>query len=188
MNILKLLGKVGGSILADVIPGGHTILNVVIEFLPEKDKLISTATGKLVQDAVSLLPADKQVALLAKEFDVEMVAIEQHTKVTQALGDVDKTGNSTRPFIARLMAWVVAFTIVVLIIMLAVAIAKSNHETLKVLNESWALVFAILATPTALLRAYFGMRTKEKQQKYEAISNVKPQSIFTDLIKTWKSK
>jgi len=35
------------------------------------------------------------------------------------------------------------------------------------LKESWPLLVAILGTPTALLRAYFAMRTKEKKARYD---------------------
>ena len=43
-----------------------------------------------------------------------------------------------------------------------------NTEMLKELKESWELMLVLLGTPTALLRAYFGMRTKEKQARYAA--------------------
>lgn len=188
MNLLKILGQVGSSILADVIPGSNTILKVVNGFLSDDDKLPEKATGADIQGAISKLPANFQAEVLNKEFDVEIIAIQEHTKVISALGEVDKTGNSTRPFIALMMAWVVAFAIVGLVIMLGIAINEKDSETVKAIGDNWPLVTALLAIPSALLRAYFGMRTKEKQQKYQAISNTEPKSVISDLLKMWKSK
>ncbi|NQY62646.1 MAG: hypothetical protein HRT38_02795 [Alteromonadaceae bacterium] len=187
MNLLKILSKVGGAILTDLIPGGKEIVNVVNGFLPDEKKLPTTATGSDIQTVISTLPPNQKSTLLEKQFDVELAEIEAHTNVTIALGDVDKTGSSTRPFVALLMAWVVAFAIVVLISMLAFAIKQSDSETIKAVGDSWPLVTAMLAIPSALLRAYFGMRTKEKQQKYQAVSNQQtPASGLTSLLKIWK--
>jgi len=186
VNLLKVLGKVGGSILADIIPGGNAILNVVNEFLPDDSKLTTNATGEQIQDAVSSLPADQQAVLLSKEFDVEITEIKEHTKVIAALGDVDKTGNSTRPFIALMMAWVVAFAIVGLVIMLGIAINEKDSETVIAIGNNWPLVLALLGIPSGLLRAYFGMRTKEKQQKYQAVSNTAPSSGLASLVGLFK--
>jgi len=188
MNLLKILGKVGGSILADVIPGGNAILKVVNGFLSDDDKLPAKATGADIQGAIAKLPANFQAEVLNKEFDVEITSIKEHTKVISALGEVDKTGNSTRPFIALMMAWIVAFTVVGLVVMFGVAINAKDVETVKAIGDNWPLVTALLAIPSALLRAYFGMRTKEKQQKYHAVSNTEPKSVISDLVNMWKSK
>jgi hypothetical protein len=188
MNLLKILGKVGGSILADVIPGSKAILGVVNDLLSDDDKLPEKATGTEIQAAIDKLPAAQQSEVLLKQFDVEIVSMQEHTKVVAALGEVDKTGNSTRPAIALMMAQIVSFSVVVLITMLAIAIVNTDVETIKAIGDNWPLITALLAIPSALLRAYFGMRTKEKQQKYHAISNTEPKSVITDLVKMWKSK
>lgn len=188
MNLLNILGKVGGSILADVIPGGNSILKVVNEFLPDDHKLTEKSTGADIQDSISKMNPASQAELLNKQFDVEITEIQEHTKVIAALGEVDKTGNSTRPFIALMMAWVVAFAIVGLIIMLGVAINDKDSATVTAIGNNWPLVLALLGIPSGLLRAYFGMRTKEKQQKYHAISNSQPKSVVSDLVSLWKSK
>ncbi len=188
MNLLSILSKVGGSILADVIPGGNAILNVVNSFLPTEKKLNDQASGADIQSAIAKLPTDLQTEVLNKKFDVEIIKVQEHTKVIQALADVDKTGNSTRPLIAKMMATVVCFTIVMLVSVLAVAIVNNNTSTIKAIGDNWPLIVAVLGTPTALLRSYFGMRTKEKQQKYQAVSNSKPNSIVSDIISLWKTK
>ncbi|AQS36627.1 hypothetical protein Sps_01461 [Shewanella psychrophila] len=182
MNLLSILGKVGASILADVIPGGNTIIKVINEFLPDDIKLGDRATGAEIQNVVSSLPAEIQVQVLAKQFDVEITEIKEYTNVVKALGDVDKTGLSTRPAIAMMMSQIVAFSVVILISFLAVAMFNKDVATITAIGDNWPLVIAILGTPTALLRAYFGMRTKEKQQKYQAVSNTPPESVFSGLL------
>jgi hypothetical protein len=188
MNLLSILSKVGGSILADVIPGGNSILKVVNGFLSDDDKLPEKSTGADIKAAISKLSPEYQAELLSKQFDVEITEIKEHTKVIAALGEVDKTGNSTRPFIALMMAWVVAFAIIGLIIMLGMAINSKDSAAVIAIGNNWPLVLALLGIPSGLLRSYFGMRTKEKQQKYHAVSNTEPKSMITDLVKMWKSK
>jgi len=188
MKLLDILAKVGGSILADVVPGGNAILSVVNSFLPKEIQVLAGSTGDDLSNIIKELPNDQRFNLLSKEFDVEIVEIKEHTKVIAALGEVDKTGNSTRPFIALVMAWVVAFAIVGLVVMLGVAIKEKDSETVIAIGNNWPLVLGILGIPSGLLRSYFGMRTKEKQQKYHAISNTEPKSVLTDLAKLWKSR
>ncbi|MEC4724269.1 hypothetical protein HWQ46_01740 [Shewanella sp. D64] len=188
MNLLSILGKVGTSILADVIPGGNAILSAVNAFLPSDSKLSDKATGPQIQTAINGLLPEQQNQLLMKQFDVEITEIKEHTNVINALGDVDKTGHSTRPAIAMMMAQIVAFSVVVLVSFLAVAMFNDDINTIKAIGDNWPLVIAILGTPTALLRSYFGMRTKEKQQKYQAVSNTAPTTGIASLLNMWKSK
>jgi hypothetical protein len=188
MNLLKILGQVGGSILADVIPGSEAILGVVNDLLSDDNKLPEKATGTEIQAAIDKLPAAQQSEVLLKQFDVEIVSMQEHTKVVAALGEVDKTGNSTRPAIALMMAQIVSFSVVVLITMLAIAIVNTDVETIKAIGDNWPLITALLAIPSALLRAYFGMRTKEKQQKYQALTNTAPTSALSSIVDLLRSK
>ena len=130
MNLLSILGKVGGTIIENVVPGGSLIVDVVNEFLPDDKKLAKSATGQQAQDAIATLPADVQAQVLAKEFDVQIEEIRAHVDVTKALGEVDKTGHSTRPAIAKGMAQIVGFTVIVMISCLAVAIWRSDEQTI----------------------------------------------------------
>lgn len=186
MNLFKILANVGGSIITDVIPGGKEIVKVINEFLPSDKKINDKATGTEIESAIASLSPEDQTTIYLKEFDVEITAIQEHTKVISALGEIDKTGSSTRPAIAMMMAHVVCFAVILLITAIFISIYSEDNDTLLAISDSWPLVLAILATPTALLRAYFGMRTKEKQQKYSAISNAQPQSSIINMIKAIK--
>ncbi len=66
------------------------------------------------------------------------------------------------------------------------AIVSGDEKTLMALADSWAMMLAILATPTTLLRSYFGMRTKEKQTRYAAASDKPQVSALTNIIQALK--
>lgn len=181
MDFKSILKTVGSGLISAFVPGGVALIN---GFLPEDKKLPENATGEQAQSAIDTLSPQDKAIVLSKQFDVEITQIKEHTKVIAALGEVDKTGNSTRPFIALMMAWVVVFAITGLIIMLGVAIHNKDAVTIKAIGDSWLLITALLGIPAGLLRAYFGMRTKEKQQKYEAVTGVSaPLGLLTSFLK-----
>lgn len=184
MNLGAILKTVGSGLISNLAPGGSAIVNMINGFLPDDKKLPENSTGQQAQSAINSLPAEQQASVLNKQYDVEIEEIRGFTDRHRAMCDVDKTGNTTRPEIAKMMAQVVCFTIIVIVSMYSVAIASHDTEMIKAINKGWPMLTAIIATPTALLRAYFAMRTKEKQQKYEAASGVSaPISLLTSLFK-----
>lgn len=187
MNLSDIILKTGAAIIKDVVPGGGVILDVVNELLPDDKKLPKTATGHDMQNAITALPAESQVAIMAKQFDVEIAEINGWSNIQASLSDADKAGASTRPFIAKSMSFVVGFAIVVFVLIFAYAVFKNSDTMIKTLNDSWPLMLAILATPTTLLRAYFGMRTKEKQTRYNlAAGHPAPTGGLGDLVKMFR--
>ncbi|MFH1526560.1 MAG: hypothetical protein ABIG69_07905, partial [Bacteroidota bacterium] len=136
------------------------------EFLPDDKKLPADATGEQAKDAISALPPEQQALVLMKEFDVEIVEAQEFTKVQQALAQADATGASTRPIIAKMMAYCVAFVVLAFSSMWIVAVVGDQVNMMGKLTEAWPLMLAVLGTPTALLRSYFGMRTREKESRY----------------------
>lgn len=168
MNLKNILIKTGTAIFKTAVPNGGAILEVVNSFLPNDKKLNTNATGNDIKTAVELLPPDIQASIMLKSYDVEIAEINNWSKIQNSLSNADSTGNSTRPFIAKLMAFVVAFSIVVFISILAYAIYDQQIKMVKALADSWPMLIAILGTPTTLLTAYFGMRTKEKKARYAA--------------------
>jgi hypothetical protein len=67
-----------------------------------------------------------------------------------------------------MMAWTVVIAVCGMMLIWAIAVVMKDSAMLKELKESWELMLVLLGTPTALLRAYFGMRTKEKHARYAA--------------------
>lgn len=182
MDIGGILKKVGGGIIKQIFPAAGVVVDIVNELLPGDKKLPADATGDQVQAAVNSLPADQQAQVLSKQLDVEITEIKEWSNVVESLAKSDATGSSTRPFIAAMMAWATCFAIVVFVALWGVAVYDGDEETLKVISDGWPLVVAILATPTALLRSYFGMRTDEKKARYAQASGQQHISGFTGLI------
>ena len=166
MNIKDILKKVGTSIIREAVPGGGLILDAVNFFLPDDKKLPMDATGEQAKEAIQSLSPEQQTLIMAKELDVEIEETRSWTSIQEALAKADESGASTRPWIARLMAVIVAAAIVIFMALWGYAVATENNDTLKAISESWEIMLAVLATPTALLRAYFGMRTEEKKARY----------------------
>jgi len=96
---------------------------------------------------------------------------------------VDKVGASTRPQIAMMMAKVTSFVIIAFSTIWMVAVLNNQVAMIKTLADSWPLMLTVIATPTALLRAYFGMRSKEKKNRYSAAVGQPIQSnLLTNII------
>lgn len=168
MKLGSILAKVGTTVFKSIVPGGSLIIDLVNGFLPKEKKLPNEATGEQIAQVVDTLPPDQQAQILSKEIDVELAEINSWTQVQASLSEADKAGASTRPRIALMMAEIVAFVVIAFSTMWVIAILQDQVEMIKVLSDSWPLVLAIIATPTALLRAYFGMRSKEKKDRYSA--------------------
>tara|TARA_R110000850_G_scaffold203875_2_gene330205 strand:- start:640 stop:1200 length:561 start_codon:yes stop_codon:yes gene_type:complete len=174
MNLGDILKTVGSGLIQTLLPGtGSLIVAGINEFLPGDKQLPGNATGEQAQSAIDKLSPELQASVLEKEYDVKIEEIRGFTERFVAMATVDATGNTTRPFIALLMAWVVAFAIVGLVIMLGIAINEKDSDTVRAIGDNWPLVAALLGIPSGLLNSYFGKRTKEKQQKYEATTGVK---------------
>lgn len=186
MKLGEILRKVGSTVIRNVVPGGGLIVDLVNGFLPEEKKLSKEATGEEVTKAIRTLPPDQRAQIFLKEIDVELAEISSWTQIQGSLAEADKAGASTRPQIALIMAKIVAFVILAFSAMWIVAIFRDQTEMIKRLADSWPLMLTIIATPTALLRAYFGMRSKEKKERYSAAVGqpVKPPNFLVDIIKT----
>ena len=176
MNIGKILTTVGMGILKNVIPGVGIVVDTVNAFLPDDKKISPDSTGQQAINAINSLSPDLQAQVFSKQLDVEIVEVQEYTKVISALAEADKTGNSTRPAIALMMARVTAFAIVISVSVWAYAVMMNLVSMMTQLKESWPLLVAILGTPTALLRAYFAMRTGEKKARYNMSQNKLPET------------
>jgi hypothetical protein len=185
----KLFSAITGPLLAvasTLIPGGPLILGAVNALLPDDKKLPATATGGEICNAVNALTPDQKSSLMEKELEVEIAEINAWAGIQESFAKADASGSSTRPYIAMMMAWCVVIEIAVVVLVWAIAVFDDDLATLKILKDSWPMLLALIATPTALLRAYFGMRTKEKQSRYSALSGHNVSGGFAGLIKAFK--
>lgn len=171
MDIKSILLKVGKVALKNVVPGAGIVIDAVNEFLPSEKKLSKDATGTETMTAINELPPEKAMEIFSKELDVEIAEEEGFTNRFQAAMEADKTGNTTRPKIALMMAEVTCFEIMVFSIVLCVAIATDRYDMVDTVKATWPLVLTMIATPTALLRSYFAMREREKKARYQMANN-----------------
>jgi len=132
------------------------------------------ATGKQVHEAIQTLPPDQQAMLLSKQLDVEMAEIHSFTAIQESLAKADIAGSSTRPEIAKMMATVVCFAVVAFVSAWVVALF-TKQAAMEQVSGSWPVMLTALGTPTALLRSYFGLRTKEKNGRYGIALGQAPQ-------------
>ena len=188
MNLGDILKTVGSGLITTLTGGAAPLilagLNAV---LPDDKQLPDNATGLDAQRAIDTLTPEQRASVLSKEYDVEIEEIRGFTDRFKAMAEVDASGNTTRPQIAMMMAVCVVFTVIVTISIFSYAVVEGKELMIKSIMDGWPFLLAILGTPTALLRSYFAMRTKEKQHKYEATTGVKPQAnLISALIGRFK--
>lgn len=186
MNIAKILAKVGSSLIKSVIPGAGLVIDAVNAFLPTDKKLPSDATGIQAMEAINSLPPKEQAEVLSKQCDVEIAEIQGWTDVVKALSDADKSGSSTRPFIASLMAWAVFLSIMMLNSAIAYAIVANKAEIIGMVAKTWPLVSAMLGIPSLVLQYYFGKRTEDKKMRANAalgLPTIQAGGLLSSLIK-----
>ena len=155
-----------GSVVGDFVPYVGPAIKAINSFMPADKQLSETATKDDIQAAVDSLPPEQKAALMEKQIELEIVKEKEWSKVVESLAAADATGNTTRPWIAKLMAGVVGFAVVIFVIMWAVAVGGNKTAMITAISNSWPMIVAILGTPTVLLRAYFGLRTEEKKARY----------------------
>ena len=171
MDIGSILKKVGGSLLKNAFPPlSGAAFDLINDALPDDKKLSKDATGNDAIIAIGALEPDQRASLMEKELDVEIEEIRSHTETTKALAEVDKTGHTTRPHIALAFAW----NIIIISDLIIISILYAVYKNQITLENCWPLVLAILSPFVVVVRNYFGNRTKEKQQKYQAVTNTPP--------------
>ena len=187
MKIWDIVSKAGKVALSSLIPGGGLIVDVINEFMPEDKKLPKDATGEQARTAIESLPPEQAAQIFSKELDVEIAEIQEFTKVMTVLADADKTGASTRPEIALMMAKTTCFAVITSVSIWAYSVIMNQISMMGFLKDSWPLLLSILGVPAALLRAYFGMRSKEKKARYDMAAHVEPQgNALSQIIRMFK--
>jgi hypothetical protein len=141
--------------------------SIINSFLPTDKKLSAASTGQELANAYDQLPADARQQI-DQRAQVELAEVNASVDKLQSMVSVETANSNTRPFIALMMAWVVSIAVVTMMGLWGKAVWNDQQESLQVLSGSWELMLVLLATPTALLRAYFGMRTNEKKARYAA--------------------
>jgi len=189
MKLKDILKTVAGGAISALVPGGPAIVAMLNGVLGDDNQLPADATGLQAQSAIETLSTSDKASVLNKQYDVEIEEIRGFTDRFKAMADVDATGNTGRPFAMLMMAWCVVFAVVVTVSLFAYAIYKSDSEMVSAITGGWPFIVGVLSVPSSVILAYFGKRTKEKQQKYEIASGTtKPLDFATSLMRKFTGK
>lgn len=186
MNLKALLSG-ALNVAATLHPAVGIAAQLVNSFLPAEQQLSEQATGQQVLSAYEGLSPNSQ-ALVDQRAAVELANIQASTDKLSAMVSAETATGNTRPFIAQMMAWAVFLAVMLMMLMWGKAVWAKDAESLKQLADSWPLMLAILATPTALLRAYFGLRTQEKKARYAAVTGQPIASAVNGLLTLFNKK
>lgn len=189
MKLWDIVKTVGPGLLSAFVPGAGLLLGAVNEFLPDDKKLPVTATGTDLGNAIKSLPAEQRGSLLEKEFDVDIVELQESHSTLRTMLDSDaKNPHTTRPYIAKHSFHVIAFTIVMTVWLWGYGIYKADTVMVKTITNGWPFLLSAVAPLAILLRAYFGVLKQEHRDRLSA-ADTKPTApsgiagLITSLIK-----
>lgn len=172
MKLSEILG-IGASLVGTAYPPLGLAIKAVNMVLPPDHQLPESATGNDVYNHMDSLPSDVQLELMGKEIDLEIQEVKSHEAIQIALASADATGSSTRPYIAKMMAWAVLLTVLPLAWVFSYAVVTGDDKVVAAIADNYLVILALIGTPTTLLVAYFGMRTKEKAMR-QAVAHGHP--------------
>ena len=158
MGLLDILGGVASAALS-VVPGGSLALAAVNAFLPEEKQLPQTATIGELKQAHEDMPPELRVQIEEKYLELAKVQEEQFSRRYESMNKAD--GQSTRPTIALIMAWMLAIPYAAIGVAMAYAILMKLVE----LADMWPTLLAYLMIPMSILKAYFGILVKEQRNR-----------------------
>lgn len=192
MKLKTILSSIGSNALKTI--SGVNIVFSIIEFindlLPEDECVTENHTGNdIIRVLERFMSPNRLEKILNHEFEFEIESIRNHAVIAEALSEVDKMGKSTRPYIAKLIAINTVIIIDLIVIGFLYAILAEKKEMADIIKESWPLIVGTLTPFIVLLRSYFGLRSKEKFHKYEALTNIPgPLNVVSKLIESLKKK
>lgn len=179
MKLWDIVKQVGAEVVREVVPGGSLVLKTVNALLPEEYQLNDDATGEDIADAIGELPPDLQAVVMQKDFDVEIVKVQEGNQTVRAMLQADASSqHTTRPYIAKGSFQVVAVSVLLMVSGWAYGIASGNDKMVAAIVGGWPFVLAVLAPLVTLLQAYFGvLRTEHKNRLDAAAGNAKPSGL-----------
>lgn len=169
------------SVAAAVNPALGGVLAIVNAFLPDDKKLPVSATGTEVERAFNALPGESQQQVLAR-VDLEIVESNNFAANFQAMAAADAKGNTSRPYVVLLFAWVIALSVIAVVAGMVFAVVVGDKDTLKALGDAWVVIAAVLSVPATVVQRYFGLRTREKTFRYAAGSGQDLGSVFGGIL------
>ena len=183
MKLWDIVKKIGGSVVAEVVPGGGLLVDAVNAFLPESKRLDSTTTGAEMEQAVADLPPPLRAQVFERQFDVQLEEIKQQGDTIRAMLHAEQNSrHTTRPYIAKHSFHVVAIVTLAIVAGWLLAVQKSP-DPLENIISGWSFVLALLVPFVAVLRAYFGLLSREHQNRLDAVHGATNPSGLGGIIK-----
>lgn len=168
MKLWDVIKSVGSGIVRE-LPGGDLALDVVNAMLPDDKKLPAGATGRDIESAVMLLPADKRAELLSREVDVKVEHLKQQGETTRAMLEAEsRSTHTTRPRIALGAFRVNAFAVLAVVSAWCWAVVTDRPDVVTMVQDGWPMLLALIGPNVALLRAYFGILKVEHRNRLDA--------------------
>lgn len=169
MGVWDVIKGVGTAALSVVCPAAIPLIAIANKYLPEEAQLdVNTATGEQLMSARESLPPAARVEIDHIAASVTIAKEEGWTERYKAQCVAD--GQSTRPKIAYLMAWMLAIPYVLIGLAMGWAIYSKQVD----LADMWPTLLAYLSVPMGILNKYFGELRKEQSNRLE----VKPASLL----------
>lgn len=172
MKLLDIAKQAGAALFREAVPGGALILDGLNAFLPDDKKLGPNVTGdEMLRD----LPPE----VLAKQFDVQLELIRQAGETNRAMLHAEANSKqTTRPRIALGAFRVVAYVVMLVTSMWAVAVLRADENMLATVTEGWPFILAVLGPLVGWLNSYFGVLRDEHRNRLEAVTGVqKPKGL-----------
>lgn len=172
MKLKDILLKAGSTALGIAFPQAAPIISAINLLLPSDKKLLETASGSDIDQALMSMPEDQRAVILDKEFDLKKTKVIEANASIRAMLHADKNSQqSTRPKIAYQSFQVYAASTTLLVGMIAYSVVNTK-DPLDSLNDAWPLILALLAPLATLLHAYFGMIKEEHKNRLNAANGI----------------
>lgn len=179
MKLFDIIKKVGGSVLANAVPGGSLLLGAVNALLPSDKQLPLDATGHQMDAVIETLSGTERASIMEKEFDVQITEIKEGNETLRIMLESDASNpHSTRPYIAMHSFHVLAIVTILTAGIWAYGVFTENVAVINAVSEGWPFIIAITGTFTSILLSYFGNLVKEHKNKMDAANgSTKPSGL-----------
>lgn len=180
-SILKSILSVAGNFIPAV--------KIINSLIPSgQPKLPADASKVAITRAYNALPPEAQ-AQADDQLELQLGLEKEKTSQIRVLAEADMAGASTRPEIAKLMAWVVALETAAFTLFFFWVLVQEGVDGIKSLGELWMIFGVLTGIPSVILRTYFVARKEEKQHRYAHAYGANPiASGISGLISAWRGK
>lgn len=171
-SVFDFLLNIGDGLLEGV-PGIGAVYKA-IKGTDIADTAIEALTGNQLIEQIAALPADQLQQVYMAEIELQTTESNNFAAIQATLADADKTGNSTRPWCAKLIVSTVCLIDLCFAGGLLVSAFKSV-DPMAALKDCWPLILAMLVPLLGVVNQYFGKRTEEKTNRARLAAGAAPE-------------